>query len=47
MARLNAAFFEVILSRFESKVGGEQLLLDLAGQIRIRMARDENRPCRS
>ena len=38
---MNAAIFEFALSRFDSKVGGEQLLSDLAGQIRIRMARDE------
>ena len=38
---MNAAIFDAILDRFEPKVGGEQLLIDLANQIRIRMARDE------
>ena len=38
---MNAALFETILSRFEQKVGGEQLLIDIASQIRILLARQE------
>jgi peptidyl-prolyl cis-trans isomerase D len=36
---MNAALFETILARFDSKVGGEQLLSDIASQVRIFMAR--------
>ena len=36
---MNAALFETILARFDSKVGGEQLLGDIASQVRIFMAR--------
>ena len=38
---MNAALFETILSRFEQKVGGEQLLIDIASQIRVLLARQE------
>src|SRR5947209_4698308 len=38
---MNAQLFEVILSRFENKISGEQLLADIAGQVRILLARQE------
>jgi len=38
---MNAQFFELILSKFDKKVGGEELLIDLAGQVRLLLARQE------
>ena len=38
---MTAPMFEMILSKFESNVAGEELLINLAGQIRILMARQE------
>ncbi|WP_435010105.1 hypothetical protein P12x_001332 [Tundrisphaera lichenicola] len=38
---MNAQLFEVILGRFENKISGEQLLTDIAGQVRILLARQE------
>src|SRR4051794_6849447 len=32
---MNAQLFEVILGRFDNKVSGEQLLSDVAGQVRL------------
>ena len=38
---MTAPIFEMILSKFDSKVAGEELLINLAGQIRILLARQE------
>ena len=38
---MTAPMFEMILSKFDSKVAGEELLINLAGQIRIFLARLE------
>ena len=38
---MNAPLFESILSKFEQRVGGEQLLADIASQVRILLARQE------
>ena len=38
---MNSTTFDYILSKFDRRVGGEQLLIDLAGQIRLIMARQE------
>ncbi len=38
---MTAALFETILARFDPKVSGEQLLIDMAEQIRIRLAGEE------
>ncbi len=38
---MTPALFEGILSRYEQRIGGEQLLADIASQIRIGMARQE------
>ena len=38
---MTAPLFETILARFEQKVGGEQLLIDIASQIRIVLAQRE------
>ena len=38
---MNAQLFEVILGRFDNKISGEQLLADIAGQVRILLARQE------
>ena len=37
---MNASMFEFILSRFGSDIGGEALLTDLAGQVRIQQAQE-------
>ena len=38
---MNAQLFEVILGRFDNKVSGEQLLSDVASQVRLLLARQE------
>ena len=38
---MNATFFELILSKFDKKIGGEELLIDLAGQIRLLKASEQ------
>ena len=38
---MTAPMFEMILNKFDSKVAGEELLINLAGQIRILLARQE------
>jgi hypothetical protein len=38
---MTAPLFENILSKFDQKVSGEQLLIDIASQVRIRMASQE------
>jgi hypothetical protein len=38
---MTAATFELILSRFDQKVGGEQLLADIASQVRLMLAQEE------
>lgn len=38
---ITSQYFEQILSKFDSQVSGEELLINLAGQIRIRLARQE------
>ncbi len=38
---MTASIFEEILGKFDSKVAGEELLINLAGQIRILLARQE------
>ena len=38
---ITAAIFESILGRFDSTVSGEELLISLAGQIRMQLARQE------
>jgi hypothetical protein len=38
---MNAGIFEAILSRFENKISGNELLIDVASQARILLARQE------
>ncbi len=38
---MNAALFELILARFDRKISGEQLLTDVASQVRLLLARAE------
>jgi hypothetical protein len=38
---MNAGLFETILTRFDNKLGGEQLLIDIASQARLLLARSE------
>ena len=39
--KITAAYFESILSKFDQQVAGEELLINVASQIRIMMARQE------
>ncbi len=41
LGAMNAALFETILARLDAKISGEELLIQMANQIRIRMAGEE------
>ncbi len=41
LGAMNAALFETILARLDAKISGEELLIQMADQIRIRMASEE------